>query len=138
MGLATSLKTALLDLVFSGTAYTPEATIYIGLSSTTPTVTGGNVTEPSGGDYARVAKTNNGTNWGPAVDDTTSNATAITFPTASATWLAGADLTHVVLYDADVAGTFLGYGALTVAKPVISGDTASFGVNALDIVLQDA
>lgn len=138
MGLSTSLKNALLDAVFGGVAYTPETDIYIGLSSTTPTVTGTNVTEPSGGAYARVQKVNNPTNFPAASGAVKSNGTVITFPQATGTWVAGANLTHVVLYDASSGGNFLGYGALTVAKPVMNGDTASFAIAELDVTLADA
>ena len=138
MGLSTALKNAILDEVFGAVDYTAETDIYIGLSSTTPTVTGTNVTEPSGGSYARVQKTNNATNWPSASGGAKSNGTAITFPTATGDWVSGADLTHVVLYNAASSGTFLGYGALTTPKPVLNGDTASYAIGELDITLVDA
>lgn len=107
------------------TAYTMP-TVYVGLSSTTPAqgapVT--NVTEPSGGSYARVATT--GSTWNAAAAGATSNALAITFPTATADWAAAANLTYFVFYDASSAGNILGYAALTTAKNALNGDTLSF------------
>ena len=55
-------------------------TVYVGLSSTTPTLAGANITEPSTGGYSRVATS--GATWNASVNGTTTNAAAITFPTA--------------------------------------------------------
>jgi len=111
-------------------------TIYVGLSSTTPTESGGNVTEPSTGSYARVATAasdwNAATNADPSVID---NAEPIEFPTATADWLTGADLTHFVLFDASTSGNVLASGELDTPKPVLDGDTISFAAGALDVSL---
>lgn len=131
---------ALLNSLFGKTsnfgALAAVPTIYVGLSSTTPTETGTNVTEPSGGSYARKATVaadwNAATSADPSVVD---NANAITFAAATADWLAAADLTHFVLYDALTTGNFLGFGALALAKPVLNGDTPSFAAGALDVSL---
>lgn len=112
-------------------------TIYLGLSSTTPTMTGTNVTEPSGGSYARVETA--AADWAAATSADPSvleNGEEIAFPAATATWVSGANLTHFVLYDAGAAGNFLGFGALTVAKPVTDGDTARFAAGELELRLQ--
>jgi len=111
-------------------------TIYVGLSSTAPTESGGNVTEPSTGSYARVATAasdwNAATNADPSVID---NAEPIEFPTATADWLTGADLTHFVLFDASTSGNVLASGELDTPKPVLDGDTISFAAGALDVSL---
>lgn len=127
---------AILNSLFGKTsnfgALASRPTIYVGLSSTTPTETGSNVTEPSGGSYARVATAasdwNAATNADPSV---VSNANAITFPQATADWVSGSNLTYFVLYDASSSGNVLGSGALTTAKPVLNGDTASFAAGDL-------
>ena len=131
---------ALLNSLFGKTsnfgALASAPTIYVGLSSTTPAEDGTNVTEPSGGAYARVSTAagdwNTATLADPSLID---NANAITFPTATADWVSGADLTHAVLYDAASAGNFLGFGALGTAKPVTNGDTAEIAAGDLDITL---
>lgn len=131
---------ALLNSLFGKTsnfgALASAPTIYVGLSSTTPTETGTNVTEPSGGSYARVqtaaADWNAATNADPSVVD---NANAVTFPQATADWVAGANLTHFVLYDASSSGNFIGSGALGSPKPVLNGDQASFPAGSLDATL---
>ncbi len=131
---------ALLNSFFGKTssfgALASAPTIYVGLSSTDPSEAGGNVTEPSTGSYARVATAAGdwvaATNADPSVVD---NANAITFPAATADWLAGVDIGYFVLFDASSAGNVLGKGILGVAKPVKSGDTPSFAVGALDVSL---
>lgn len=137
-GFTDATEQAILDGLFNDPAWTPPATLYLALSSTTPTEAGGNFTEPSGGAYARVSTT--AADWsaasGTAPAQKTNTATK-TFPTASANWVSGSNLTHFGIYDASNAGNLLCWGALTTAKPVLSGDTASFAASALVIKLGD-
>ena len=110
---------------FTGKAtWTAPAAIYMGLSSTTPTKTGTNVTEPTAGNYARVLIT------AAQFSSAATSATAINaekaVAAASADWVSGADLTHIVFYTAITSGTFLGFRALADPKPVMNGDTAKF------------
>ena len=110
----------MLDSRFGSVAVAIPATYYVGLSTTLPTNTGTNVTEPSGGLYARVAVTNNATNFPAAAARSKSNGTVITFPTASASW---GTVTHFVLYDASTGGVFRAWGALAAAQAIASGGT---------------
>lgn len=110
--------------------------IHVGLSSTTPTASGGNVTEPGDGGYARVEAV--AADWGSATDADPSvitNAEEIDFGTASGTWLTGDNLTHAVFYDAASGGNFLGHGVLAVPKPVFNGDPVKFGVGTITFSL---
>lgn len=120
--------------VFGALATRP--TVYVGLSSTPPSETGTNVTEPSGGGYARVitsaATWNAATEANPSV---VTNASAVTFPQASANWVSGANLTHAVFYDALTTGNYLGFGALATPKPVLSGDTTEFSAGQISWTL---
>lgn len=121
----------LLDLYFSKASNsTVPATVYVALSTTTPTNTGTNVTEPVSNGYARVAVTNNATNFPAATGRSKSNGTDIVFPTATGSW---GTLTHFALYDAGTGGTFLAWGALTVPVAVISGATVTFATGSLVI-----
>jgi hypothetical protein len=137
-GFVDTVEQSLLNHFLTDPAYTPPATMHIGLSSTTPTEAGGNFTEPSGGAYARVSTV--AADWSaasgtaPAVKTTTA---VKTFPTATADWVAAANLTHFGLWDAATAGNLLAWGALTTAKPVLNGDTASFAAGALILKLGD-
>lgn len=126
------LEDSVLDHVVGKTAYT-SPTVYVGLSSTTPAEDGTSVTEPSTGSYARVSTAAG--DWNAASAGATSNANAVTFAQASADWVSGANLTYLVAYDALTVGNELFYGLLTVAKPVLNGDTASFPAGDIDITL---
>jgi hypothetical protein len=137
-GFTNAVEQALLDHFLTDPAYVPPATMYIGVSSTTPAEDGTGFTEPSGGGYARVSTA--AADWGAAsgtAPATKSNTAVKTFPTATADWLAGANLTHFGLFDAATAGALLCWGALGTAKPVLNGDTASFGAGALVLKLGD-
>lgn len=140
-GLFDTWEQKILDHLLNDPANTPAATNYIALSSTTPTEAAGNITEPSGGSYARVATTN--ADWSaasgtaPAVK---TNTATLTFPTATADWVAAANLTYFVLYDhltLTGSGHEIAFGALTTAKPVLNGDTASFAASAITFQLGD-
>lgn len=130
MPLTIAQRNKLIDHQLGKTAYTMP-TVYVALSSTTPVIAGTGVTEPSGGGYARVATS--GATWSAAAGGTTSNAAAITFPTATADWASGANLTYGLLYDAPTAGNFLGFGVLTVAKNCLNGDTISIAIGGLTV-----
>jgi hypothetical protein len=120
----------MLDVRFGGVASSAPATYYVGLSTTAPTNTGTNVTEPSGGAYARVAVTNDTTNFPAASGRAKSNGTVVTYPTATADW---GTLTHFVLYDAATGGSMRAWGALATPQAVASGATADFPVGSLTI-----
>lgn len=131
MAASTYLSNKLLELQVGKTAYTLP-TVYLALSSTTPAAAGTGVTEPSTGSYARVATT--GT-WGVAAAGSISNTSSITFPTATADWASGSNMTYAVLYDAASGGNMLGYGTLTTAKNVLNGDTCSIATGGVTITL---
>jgi hypothetical protein len=129
---ADHLENKLLDHVFGGGDYARPATLYIGLSTTTIADGGTNITEPSGNGYARVAVTNNATNWPAASAGVKSNGTPITFPAATGSW---GTITDFFISDADTGGNILAFGALAAAQAVASGETINFAVGALDISL---
>lgn len=116
------LENALLDHMLGGPDYTRPATVYFALYTTGPTDAGGG-TEVSGGNYSRVAVTNNATNFPAASGGSKSNGTAIIFPTPSGSW---GTVTHWGVFDASSGGNLLRYGALTVTKTVDPGDQVSF------------
>lgn len=137
-GFTDAVEILLLDHFLTDATWTPPTTLYIALSSTTPTEAGGNFTEPSGGSYARVATTaadwSGATGTAPVTKTTTA---AKTFTTATADWLSAANLTYFGIYSALTVGTLYAFGALTVAKPVLNGDTANFPAGSLILKLGD-
>ncbi|MGL5910789.1 MAG: phage tail fiber protein [Phycicoccus sp.] len=123
----------LLNHVLNGTPFAQITTLHVGLSSTTPNDAGTGFTEPVGNGYGRVAVPNGV--WGaptgtaPAAK---SNSSVITFATATGgDWASAALLTHFVLMSAVTAGTCIAWGALTVPKAILNGDTASFAIGSL-------
>ena len=125
------LELEVLDHVFGNAAYTAPATVYIALYTVAPTDAGGG-TEVTGGSYARVAVTNNATNFPAAAAGAKSNGTVITFTTATASW---GTVVAFGIFDALTLGNLLAWADLTTNKTVDNGDTASFAVNDLDLTL---
>lgn len=123
------LENEILDHVLGGADYSRPGTVYIALYTVAPTDAGGG-TEVSGGDYARVAVTNNTTNWPAASSGSKSNGTAFTFTQATADW--GTVVAFGIL-DALTSGNLLYWGDLTASKSVESGDTAEFAASGITI-----
>lgn len=121
----------ILDSRIGGVSYTPPSTLYCALFTVAPTDAGGG-TEVSGNAYARVAVTNNLTNF-PAATGTTvatkTNGTAVTFPVAApAGW---GTVVAVGWFDASTAGNLLDWATLAVSKLVGAGDQPSFAATKL-------
>lgn len=107
MGATDARERMIADSQFGGAATTwAPATWYLGLSTTTPNDDGTGFTEPVGGAYARVAVTNNATNFPAAVTTsgvtTKTNGTAITFTNPTALW---GQLTHYGWFTGPTGGT---------------------------------
>lgn len=129
MPLSTYARNGLIGHI-TGEAALAKPTMYVALSTTAPNSDGSNVTEPTGGAYARVNTTGD---WGTPASGSITNTAAINFPTATADWTGGAAQAYAVLYDAVTGGNMLGYGAFTVAKPVQNGDSLSINASGLTI-----
>jgi len=130
---AESINDSIIDHWTGKASWTAPVAVYIGLSSTTPTATGGSVTEPSGGSYGRELI--DPADFSAAASSHAQTVNDIFFVRATATWLLGVDLTYAVFYTAVSGGTFIGYAALLVPKPVISGDQAQILAGDFDITI---
>jgi len=129
--LADTVSNNMLNAMFGQTPYDPPDTLYIALSTTLPTNTGTNVTEPNvANGYARVAVPNDVTNFPNAVSRTKSNGLVISFPTATGSW---GTITHFAIYDAPTGGNFIGWGALNTSTAITTGNAPSFPVGSLII-----
>lgn len=135
------LEAALLNWLLGGAAApAPGTSVYVALSTAafSTASTGSAMTEVSSTStgYARVAVTRNTTNFPAATGSnpaSVSNATAITFPAATAAW---GTVTSFYIVDAATAGNIY-YGAdLTTAKAINTGDTATFAASALTVTEQ--
>lgn len=97
------LEDELLDHVFAAATFTPQATLYLALTTTTPadTKTGSTITEPGTGGYARVALP-----FGTSSGGSISSNTAITFTnSATAAWA----IKGIAIVDAATAGNVYAY-----------------------------
>lgn len=132
------LLNALCQLAYGNTSFTPPATIYVGLSTTTPNPDGSNVSEPNINGYARVAVANDTVHWHsapaqPATGERQSNSQQIVFPTAAGDW---GTVISVVLYDAPSGGNFLGYGQLATPENITAGQAYVFQPDQLTTTMQ--
>jgi hypothetical protein len=130
-GFSDTLENAILDHVFGGGDYTRAATLYVALYSAAPTDAGGG-TELSGNGYARVAVTNNSTNFPGASGGAKANGTVISFPAATGAW---SEATHFGILTASSGGTLVCWGALAASKTAATSDVLRIPVGDLDITL---
>lgn len=130
-GFSDFLELEVLDHVFGAASYSAPGTTYIALYTAAPSDSGGG-TEVTGGSYARVAVTNNATNWPAASAGAKANGTVFDFGTASANW---GTVVAMAILDASSGGNFLAWGDLTASKTINNGDSATFPVGDLDITL---
>lgn len=103
---------------------------YIGLSTTAPTITGTNVSEPSGAGYSRVELTKLSKPSGGVVTNTES----IDFHESTASW---GTVTHFVIYDALTGGNLLQYGQLSTPRSIEPATIMSIPANYLNLSVQN-
>jgi hypothetical protein len=120
--MADYLENELLDHVLSAATFTAAATLYFALFTAAPSDAGGG-TEATGGAYARVAKTNNATNFPAASGGSKSNGTDIDWGTFTADL---GIITHVAVIDAAAAGNYYFWGSLASPRDVKNGDSAKY------------
>ena len=117
----------ILDHLLSAATYTAPATLYLAVFTAAPTDAGGG-TEVTGGSYARLAVTNDATNFPAAVAGSKSNGVALTMVTASANW---GTIVAYALFDASSAGNMIGWADLSSSVIINNGDTLRFAAGAL-------
>ena len=132
MGAATNyLENKILDHILGRVTYTAPDTVYIGLAaevSDDGSISG----EPTGASYARVAVTNNATNFPAASNGSKSNGTDIVFNEATGDW---GTVNYAFIADADTGGNVLLYGGLTTPKTINSGDIVKFSTGNLTFTM---
>ncbi len=121
---------AIAAALFGKVSYAGPTTLYAAaFVGATDGLTGG--TEASGGSYARVAITNNQTNF-PAANPTL-NANPITFPPATAAW---GTVNCIRLYDASSGGNLIAGALLSPAATMdASGITLSVAAGNLSLTV---
>jgi hypothetical protein len=140
MSFSDYLENKTLDVHFGAASYTPPATLYIELltdSNTGAQRDAGTVTAVSTGswtNYARLAVTNNSTNFPNASGGAKSNGTDITF-TAATIPSGTVTVTAIAIYDASTSGNIMGAASLTTPKVMSDGDIFVIAAGDLDITL---
>lgn len=116
------INRAALDHIFQKATWTQPGNLSLGLSTTTPTLAGGNITEPSGNAYARVVT--DPLEW-TRTDSDIENNVRHDFPEATGSW---GTLTHFVLLD---GSTLVAFGSLTASQAVSTGQQPYFNIGEL-------
>lgn len=120
--------------LFGGTAHAAVGTWHVALFTASPTSAGlgdNEVTTAGSTGYARVAVTNNATNFPATSALTGANGTAIAFPAATADY--PLPVTHVGLCASTTEGTddVRHWGALSAPAVITNGQTPTFAIGAL-------
>lgn len=138
MSIAYYASGSILDKAFGGENFSPPSSYYVGLSTTTISSSGSNVTEPTGGKgYARVEVPNNKTYFTYASTGSLVNASAIEFPTSSSSW---GTIVDVFLADTSASGTgnIWFYETLPSSRVVQDETTVSFSASALTFSIENS
>lgn len=106
---------------------------YLGLSTTAPTESGANVTEPTDSAYARIALTNLTEPSGGVIE----NANSISFNESTQSW---GTITHYVVFDSPTSGqgNLLMYEELETPRNVEPATVMMFKENTLSITVRSA
>lgn len=105
--------------------------MWIGLSTTAPTINGGNVNEPSGSTgYSRMKLENLSKPTAGVVTNTAN----IDFNESTASW---GTVTHFVIYDAQNGGNLLQYGALSTPRSVEAATIMTIKTGYLNLSVQN-
>jgi hypothetical protein len=130
-----ALSQLLLNFLFNGGTFTATSSIYLALFSVAPSISS-NGTEATGTSYARLAVVvSTTTNFATISGSTTTvqNAVAQTMATAGGNWSSSSNMTDAGFFTTSGGSTLLYWGDLTVAKPILNGDTPSFAINAITV-----
>ena len=104
---------------------------YIGLSSTAPNISGGNVTEPLSNSGYKSVKLEN---LSEPADGVITNEQAISFDESTANW---GTMSHFVIYDALEAGNLLMYDTLSTPRNVEAATIVTIKANSLTLTLSN-
>lgn len=116
------LENNVLNHIFGGADFTRPATLHVGLFTTLPNDAGTGGVEVTGAGYARVAVTNNSTNFPAASGGSKSNGTQIQFAQATASW---GNVKGFGIFDASSGGNLLVASYLVGARKFCTVNTAT-------------
>jgi hypothetical protein len=129
----------ILEFNFGGRTEVNISPLWIGLSKSTPTAYGGNITEPTG-NYGRISVDNtpSGNKWSTASLGILSNAGELSFIESTSEWAAtSTPITHIFIADTEfgVGTSVLYFEALSANRPVPSNTTVYFSIGALTVTM---
>jgi hypothetical protein len=122
-----------LDNLFGAVTAVPAATYYLSLHTASPGQAGASEIA-SANAYARVAVTNNSTNFPNSTGSpaTKSNGVPITFPVPTGSW---GTASYFGIWDASTGGNFVGGNILTTPYAIGLNNNVSFAAGALTTTL---
>ncbi|MBP7949016.1 MAG: hypothetical protein KA004_05125 [Verrucomicrobiales bacterium] len=137
MCISNYLRKKILDLSLGAQAFSFPGTVYLALYTVAPNASGGG-SEVSGNAYARVAVTNNNTNWPDSVLGTGEKYLGVAQSFTTATGGGWGSIVAVGIFDAASNGNLLYYGSLTTPVSIGAGDIFRFpsGSAGLKITLE--
>ena len=125
----TSAKNKVMNAVFGCSTSVLPTSYKVGLSTTTPTASGSNITEPaSSTGYQRSS-----VSFGSASDGIIKNSSAVEFPVLAKD--AGV-VTHYVLYDQN--GSPFWFDALKSSRTLETDTVVTFATGAIELTLKNA
>lgn len=131
MGTSNYLRNEILDHVFGGVNYSRPGTVYVQLHTGAPG-DDGTANVATGTGIARVAVTNNATNFPAAASGAKANGIDIVWPVAGGSW---GTVTHFSIFDALTSGNCLGTGALGASQAITTNDIYAIPAGDLDLTM---
>ena len=135
-GLSNATADDIYQHIFGKVTYTAPATIYVAMAKGTvaESDTGATFDEADYGGYARVALTNNTTNFPAPTDGAGYIATEVTFPVVASS---PNTIVEIILLDSGTigAGNIIGGGALTVASALVVGQEPAIKADTFGITV---
>lgn len=132
---------AIADLAVGSLTWTPPATWYLGLLTSTGLSISGTYTELSGSGYARVAVANDKAQWTTAniaAPTSITNVNVISFPESLADWTGTA--VYLGFFDASTpsTGNLWFFDALSTSVTVVVNTTVYFNPGGINIVMNNS
>ncbi len=115
---STAHANTILNHELGAVAYTPPATWYVALFTTAPNADGAGWVEVVAASYARVAVTNNATNWPAATNRQKTNGLRIDWGTPTEAW---GTAVSIGLFTTATGGAPLYFGAIGTPEALIAG-----------------
>jgi hypothetical protein len=110
-----TIENEVLDHILKVGAYSPAATVYLGLSTADPTDAGSGWADPTYTGYARKT-----ISFGAAASRKITQNADVTFDQCTA---GSSTVSHYGIWSAVSGGTLLAYGALATPKSIVAGNT---------------